>query len=125
LEAARSTLQQAESALEAGEPREQVVHLAYVAERHAEIGQARLAEARAREQVAQGEAERNRVLLEARTREAESATRSAQQAQSAAEQAQATAQARGEELEQVRQAELAARAELEGMQQQFKELQAE
>jgi outer membrane protein OmpA-like peptidoglycan-associated protein len=117
LQAARGTLQRAESALEEGAPREEVVHLAYVAERHAEIGQARLTEARAREQVAQGEAERNRVLLEARTREAELAA-------SKAREAQAAAQAKSQELEQARQAELAARSELESMQQQFKELEA-
>jgi outer membrane protein OmpA-like peptidoglycan-associated protein len=85
LEAARNELSQADAALEQGKSQEEVNHLAYLAARHAEIGQARIAEARARQQIAQGEAERNRTLLEARTREAEAAKREAVQARSSAE----------------------------------------
>jgi outer membrane protein OmpA-like peptidoglycan-associated protein len=106
LEAARSELGQAEAAFEKREPVDRVNHLAYLATRHAEIGQARIAEARAREQIAQGEAERNRVLLEARTREAERAT---QQAQSA----QATAQMQTQAAEAARQEALLARTQAE------------
>lgn len=110
LAAARNALQQAETALEQKRPREEIVHLAYVAGRHAEIGKARIAEATARRQIAQGQAERNRVLLEAREREAQLAQQRAQQAQQQAEVA--------------RQDALSARAELEDMQKQFSELQA-
>jgi hypothetical protein len=69
LEQARAAVQalaQAERALEERRPRERVVHLAYLAQRQAQIGQARLAETTAREQIASAEAARNRVLLEAR-----------------------------------------------------------
>lgn len=77
LKAARGALQQADSALADKRPIEEVNHLAYVAERNAEIGKARIGEAQARQQIAQGEAERNRVLLEARTDEAQRAQASA------------------------------------------------
>lgn len=125
LETARVELQQAEAALEKRQPVGQVDHFAYLASRHAEIGQARIAEARAREQIAQGEAERNRVLLQARTRQAEHATQQAYAAQSAAE-------ARTQEAEAAKQDALAARAEAEtananaeSMAQQLAALQAE
>lgn len=110
LAAARNVLQQADTAVEQKQPREEIVHLAYVAERYAEIGKARIAEANARRQIAQGQEERNRVLLEAREREAQLAQQRAQQAQQQAEVA--------------RQDALSARAELEDMQKQFSELQA-
>ena len=125
LESARSELQQAEAALEKRQPAPEVNHLAYLATRHAQIGQARIAEARAREQIAQGEAERNRVLLEARTREAERATQEARAAQTEAQmQAQQASSAREEALAARTEAE-SARATAETMAQQLAELQAE
>lgn len=83
LEAARQSLQQADAALQDRRPAEEVDHLAYLAERHAQAGEARLEAARARQQVARADEERNRVLLEARAREADNA-----KAQLAATQAQ-------------------------------------
>jgi outer membrane protein OmpA-like peptidoglycan-associated protein len=74
---ARSSLEQAENALKDGK-REDVLHYSYLASQQAQTGQARVAEGRSREAVASGEAERNRVLLESRTREAEAAARAAQ-----------------------------------------------
>lgn len=118
LTAARGELQQAEKALEKRQSAEEVTHFAYLATRHAEIGEARIAEARARERVTQGEAERNRVLLEARTREAENAKQQAQTAQAAA---QSNAQA----AEAAQQEAVAARANAESMSQQLATLQAE
>jgi outer membrane protein OmpA-like peptidoglycan-associated protein len=118
LTAARGQLRQAESALEERKPAEQVTHLAYLATRNAESGLARIEEARAKEQVAQGEAERNRVLLQARTQEAEQA-----KAQAAA--AQATAQAQSEVADAARQEAMAARADAESIAQQLAALQAE
>src|SRR5687767_2730382 len=73
LTAARDSLNRADAALKEGEPREEVLHLAYVAQRYAQMGKARIEEAQARQQIARAEAERNRVLLDARTREAEAA----------------------------------------------------
>lgn len=111
LTSARGELQQAEDALQKGRPPEEVTHLAYLATRHAQAGEARVAEARARERVTQGEADRNRVLLDARTREAEAAKASAQNNAQAAEAA--------------RQDALSARADAETSAQQLAALQAE
>src|SRR5688572_19240294 len=69
VKAAREALARADEAMEKGEPSEYIVHLAYVTDREAQIGQAQVAEARAREQITQAEAERNRVLLQSRERE--------------------------------------------------------
>ena len=71
LAAARDAIESADRAYEDKMPLEIVEHRAYVAERHARISEQRIAEAHAREELEQGEAERNRVLLEAREREAE------------------------------------------------------
>jgi len=103
LTAARAALARAEQAHEAGEDREVVAHLAYLADRRAEIGLARIDEAEARQLISQAEAERNRVLLQARERDARAAREEAVASQQAA---------------------LQARAELESMQQQFAALQA-
>ena len=84
LSAAHANLQQAEEALNKGEPEERVAHLAYLAGRNADIGQARVDEAEARDQVAKAEFERNRVLLDVRTQEAEMAKQRAAQAELAA-----------------------------------------
>jgi len=81
---ARGTLQQAETALAQDEPREDVAHLAYMAARQAEIGQARVEEARSRESISEAEAQRNRVLLDQRTEDTAAARASAERAQLAA-----------------------------------------
>ena len=73
LAAARNNLQQAETALQNKQPMTEVDHLAYLAERHAQTGQARVATAQAQAQVNNASADRNRVLLEARAREAQNA----------------------------------------------------
>ncbi len=83
LQQARARLQDADLALAAHDPAERVDHLAYLAQRHAEAGEARVQEAQARAEVARAAQERDRVLLEARTREAQ-----ATQAQLAQTQAQ-------------------------------------
>ena len=106
---ARSSLEAAETAMKKGK-REDVVHYAYLASQQAQTGEQRLAEVRSKEQVAKGEADRNRVLLESRTREAENASAQAQEQ---------TRVAQG----QAQQAE-AARQEAESAQRQLAELQA-
>ena len=73
LAAARSSLNAAEQALKKGDLKD-VNHYSYLASRQAQTGKSRVEAAEARQQVTQAEAERNRVLLEARTREAERAT---------------------------------------------------
>ena len=55
VEQARNDLQRAETALQQRQPPVDVDHLAYLALRHAQAGEARIAEARARQQVAQAE----------------------------------------------------------------------
>jgi len=69
LEQARTSLNQADSAFQQKKPPEQVNHLAYLALRHAQAGEARVAEAAARQQVAKAQEERNRIQLQARERE--------------------------------------------------------
>jgi outer membrane protein OmpA-like peptidoglycan-associated protein len=98
LEQARGALQRANEALADKRPVEEIAHHAYVAERHAEIGKARIDEMQSRQQIAQGEAERNRVLLEARESEAQAQAQRAQQAQQAAMTAQEQLEAARREL---------------------------
>lgn len=116
LRAARGSLDQADAAMKKGD-KEDAIHYAYLASQQAQTGKSRVEEARAREQVAQGEADRTRVLLEARTTEAEKA---AAQARAAT----AVAQAQTQQADAARQEAVAARAEAESMQQQLAELQA-
>jgi outer membrane protein OmpA-like peptidoglycan-associated protein len=123
LAAARSSLNAAEQAAKTGDL-EDVDHFAYLATRRAQAGQARVDEAEARRLVTQAEAERNRVLLEARTREAERATQQAQSATAAAQSAQANAQQQTQAADAARQDALSARAEAAEMQKSLEELQA-
>jgi outer membrane protein OmpA-like peptidoglycan-associated protein len=71
LSSARQAIEQADDAYENKEPLEIVEHKAYVAQRYADISKQRIAEGHAKEQIAAGELERNRVLLAAREREAD------------------------------------------------------
>jgi outer membrane protein OmpA-like peptidoglycan-associated protein len=96
LTAARNALQQAETALAEREPEARVEHLSYLAARNADIGQARIQEARSREAVNEAEAERTRVLLAARSLDAEIARQQAETARQAASAAQLSAAAQAE-----------------------------
>lgn len=96
LTAARGALGLAERSLEDGADREVVAHHAYLAERQAETGLARIEEADARERITKAEEERQAILLQARERQAQAAEREAQASQQTALQARA-------ELEQLRQ----------------------
>ncbi len=73
LAAARNKLQQADAALQQKRPLTEVDHLAYLAERHAQAGEARVLAAHAQAQVNNASLDRDRVLLEARSREAQNA----------------------------------------------------
>jgi len=103
LDAARASLNQADAALAQHEPPAVVNHLAYMAARHADAGEARVEEARARNDVAKAQDDRNRILLQARSREAQNAQAQAQAAQNQAQ---------------------AAQQQLESAQQQLQDLQA-
>jgi len=91
---ARASLQQAEDAY-TDRNEEKTIHYSTLASQQAQTGQARIAEARSKAQVAKGEAERNRVLLEARTQEAQQANAAAEAAQRQLEDMQAKQTDRG------------------------------
>ena len=81
LQDARDLLAQAEAASLAHKSSDEVAHLAYMAKRQADLGEAMLAEARARAQASNAAAERNRIVLEARDREVAEAKQKADDAQ--------------------------------------------
>jgi outer membrane protein OmpA-like peptidoglycan-associated protein len=79
LHAAQARLQDAETAMAQGKPLTTVDHLAYLAERHAEAGEARVRAAAAQQQLTQAKDQRNEILLASRSREAEAKARETQQ----------------------------------------------
>ncbi len=81
LESARRSLQQADMALQQKQPPAVVDHYAYIARRHAEAGEARVSEAHSRQEVASADEERNKILMESRTRDATNAREQAATAQ--------------------------------------------
>ena len=88
LDQARASLNQADSAFQQKRPPAEVNQLAYLALRHAQAGEARISEARARQEVAKAQDERNRIQLQAREREVESAKAEAATARNTAQAAQ-------------------------------------
>jgi outer membrane protein OmpA-like peptidoglycan-associated protein len=124
LAAARQSLQQAEVAQQQHQPPAIVDHLAYLAMRHAQAGEARVSEARARQEVARAQEDRNKILLDSRTREAQNAQANAQNAQAQAQNAQAQAQDAQAQAEAAKNAALAAQSQLASAQQQLADLQA-
>tara|TARA_R110001599_G_scaffold353869_1_gene601210 strand:+ start:19950 stop:20831 length:882 start_codon:yes stop_codon:yes gene_type:complete len=111
LEQARDQLQKAEHELANGDDIDKVRYHAYLAIRNAEIVRERAAERAARDKIASAEAERNRVLLTARTDEAERAKQ--------------VAMAQGRDAALARDAAAAALAEARQMEEQLKALKAE
>jgi outer membrane protein OmpA-like peptidoglycan-associated protein len=73
LEEARARLQDAQNALQAHQPLSTVEHLAYLAQRHAEAGLARVQAEHSRVALAHAQEERTQILLAARAREAQGA----------------------------------------------------
>lgn len=102
LQDARKSLDSAEKAFADREDEEVVREYAYAASRNAEVAKEQGAEQRARKQIAAGEAERNRVLLDARTQEAEQARAAASANADVAAGAQADAQRAQAEAERLR-----------------------
>ena len=88
MDAARASLNQADTAFQQKEPPEKVNQLAYLAMRHAQAGEARISEARARQEVARSQQDRDRILLQARERETQNAQTQAAVAQNQAAAAQ-------------------------------------
>lgn len=93
LRTSRAQLERANAAFQQHRPPEEVTYLAYLAQRTAQAGKLYADEYRARQQLAQGNEERNRILLEARNHEVQQAREAtqaqAQRAQAAEQQAQA------------------------------------
>ena len=92
LDAARQALQRAEAAWADRHDVDETRHLAYLAQRRADITLAVAARTQADERLQRAGAEREQVLLQARTREADQATQAARAAQANAQNAQAAAQ---------------------------------
>ena len=72
--------------------------MAYLAKRHAEAGEARVAETRARQEVARAQQDRDKILLTARERETQKAQTQTAAAQSQAAASQADAASARKEL---------------------------
>jgi len=98
LDQARASLNQADSAFQQKRPPEEVNQLAYLALRHAQAGEARVSEARARQEVAKAQQERNQIQLQAREREAEQAKAEAATARNTAQAAQSELASARQEL---------------------------
>lgn len=88
LRSAQGRLQEAETALQQGKPLPTVDHLAYLAERHAEAGEARVRAATAQHELARAQEQRNQILLASRSHEAELKAQEAQQSKQQLAQAQ-------------------------------------
>lgn len=73
LTAARASLDQAEGAFQQKAPPAKVDQLAYLAMRHAQAGEARISEARARQEVAKAQQDREHIQLAAREHETQEA----------------------------------------------------
>lgn len=89
LDEARARLADAQTALQQHQPLPVVDHLAYLAQRHAEAGEARVQAMHSRQYLAHAQDERNRILLAARSREAQNAEGQVQNAQNQADAAKA------------------------------------
>jgi outer membrane protein OmpA-like peptidoglycan-associated protein len=116
LQDARDALGNAEAAERAHRPPEEVVHLAYLARRDAEVGEAVLSEQASRDAMAQAQAQRERVLLQARDREAALARQQSLQSQAQAQQAQQQAQDAQQQAQDAQREASDARQQLEAMQ---------
>ena len=92
LEHAQVALQRAESSWNARADAEDVRHLSYIARRRAETALAVGAQAQSEERLQRAGADRERLRLQSRTREADLATQRARSAQASAQTAQASAQ---------------------------------
>lgn len=99
LRQARGDLQRANDAFDKGKSPQTVTYLAYLSDREAEAGKAMTNEYRARQQIAKANEERNRILLEARTQEAQRAKQEAQSQAQQAQEARAQAQQAQSELQ--------------------------
>ena len=116
LQDARDSLSTAEQAERDHKKPEEVIHLSYLAQRNAEVGEAIVREAAARQGLEQAQSQRERVLLAARDREAARAREQAQQAQQQLQQSQLSAQQSQQQAQEAEQQARDAQQQLEAMQ---------
>ena len=101
LQRAEQALQRAETALQSGAPTSDVDHYAYLARQRTAVAIEAGKVARADQQIADSQAERDRIVLASRTRDAEAERAAAQRAQASAQSARAEAdQARDAAMQQ-------------------------
>jgi outer membrane protein OmpA-like peptidoglycan-associated protein len=106
LQKGQKALADGQAALDAHQPVSIVEHFAYLAQRDAETAEAQIGEAHARATIDQATAERNRIIADARAREASQARAQAQQARDQAQEAREQAQSAEQRAAQL-QAEMA------------------
>jgi outer membrane protein OmpA-like peptidoglycan-associated protein len=116
LQDARDALAAAIKAQQDHRPPDEVVHLAYLARRRAEIGEAIVAETRARNQMADAQARRDQVLMATREREAAAARAQASSAEAQAAAAQNQALTARDQAAAANDQAAAARAQLADLQ---------
>ncbi|HEX2789102.1 MAG TPA: OmpA family protein [Steroidobacteraceae bacterium] len=116
LQDARDALAAALKAQHDHRPPDEVVHLAYLARRHAEIGEAVIAETRAHDRMADAQARRDQVLMAARERDAAAARAQASSAEAQAAAAQNQAAAARDQAAAANDQAAAARAQLADLQ---------
>jgi outer membrane protein OmpA-like peptidoglycan-associated protein len=116
LQDARDALGAAEAAEREHKSADIVVHLSYLASRDAEVGEAVIAEARARTAMSQAQAQREHVLLDARERDAAAAHQQALLAQEQAQASQQQAQQSAQQAQDAQQQARDAQKQLEDMQ---------
>jgi outer membrane protein OmpA-like peptidoglycan-associated protein len=116
LQDARDALAAAVKAQQDHRPPDEVVHLAYLAQRRAEIGETIIAETRAHDQMQQAQARRDQVLMAAREHDAAVARQQASSAEAQAQAAQSQAAAARDQASAANDEAAAARAQLADLQ---------
>lgn len=124
LQSAQQAMTRAETAWAADRDVEQTRHLAYLARKRADIAMAVGMQAQSDERVQQFGAERERLRLQARSREADIATASAREAQADARNAQADAQISKEQADAARLLALKQSGRAEGLERDLADMKA-
>lgn len=124
LQSAQQAMTRAETTWAADRDVEQTRHLAYLARKRADIAMAVGMQAQSDERVQQFGAERERLRLQARSREADIATASAREAQADARNAQADAQISKEQADAARLLALKQSGRAEGLERDLADMKA-
>jgi outer membrane protein OmpA-like peptidoglycan-associated protein len=124
LQRAQESLQRGEAALRAGDDAATVEHYAYLTRRRTEAAMQTSKLAQADEAIAQARAARDRILIEARAREADQQRASAERARADAESARKLAESRAAAAETARQQAEAAQTRAAKLEAQLAEMKA-